>query len=234
MNDETKCPNGHRRAYSSLTVLAAFSLLVATGCDPCVNNPCDDGFACNGVETCSANGPEIVCTDSSPVECPPPEACTEPDGACVTPGCSSDADCDDTDACTIDTCTDTVCESVQVICPSGQVCDPATGECVDEGGGTTGTLIGAVGLYSGVTGCGDDDEQVMLVDDAGTLVLRGLTGNGDIPLTLTDDQTATATNVVAFGMAGHNLTLTLLPSGEITLDLERPGAACSDTLTSSQ
>ena len=39
------------------TVCGVFALLVfITGCDPCMNNPCDNGLACDGEETCGSGG----------------------------------------------------------------------------------------------------------------------------------------------------------------------------------
>ncbi len=76
--------------------------VLASGCDPCMNNPCDDGVACNGLETCAADGGQAVCADGTAVQCDPPTVCTEPDGACVDP--CVDMDCDDGDECTIDSC----------------------------------------------------------------------------------------------------------------------------------
>ncbi len=75
------------------TVCGLFTLLgLTTGCDPCMNNPCNDGIACNGVETCTADGGQAVCTDGTPVSCDAPTACTEPDGACVDAGETTDDD----------------------------------------------------------------------------------------------------------------------------------------------
>ncbi len=75
-----------------------------TGCDPCLNNPCDNGIACDGMETCTADGGQAVCTDGTAVECvDPTPVCTEPDGACIDP-CEA-VDCDDENDCTTDSCT---------------------------------------------------------------------------------------------------------------------------------
>jgi len=208
----------------------ALLLQLATGCDPCMNNPCNDGLACNGVETCTVEGNQAVCGDGTPVQCDPPEECTEPDGSCVGPGCTDDFDCDDGDLCTTDTCADGTCTSDPVACDTGFECDPDTGECVPVTTTTPDTLLGSVGTYGNVSGCGDND-TITLSDNNGTLILSGLTGNNDITLTLTNDTTATADNVTAFGQPGHTLTLTLLPTGELEMTMVSTSGQCGVTLT---
>jgi len=237
-------------------------LIVTTGCDPCMNNPCDDGVACNGVETCTAEGGQAVCGDGAPVECDSGTFCSEPDGICVDP--CADFPCDDEDPCTTDSCvtdaegtascdnTDEGCDDgdactendacdpageagncagTPVICPEGEACDPVTGLCAGIDIGTVGALIGATGVYSGAGTCGDDDDEVTLTLDEDTLTLSGLTGNDDIPLTLTDDSTATAGNVVAFGLSGHDMTM-MIDTEIISLQLVHveSSAACSSEL----
>ncbi len=72
------------KVYRKWMACSLFGLLGLTaGCDPCLNNPCNDGIACNGQETCSADGGVAVCSDGTPVVCNSPTVCTEPDGACV-------------------------------------------------------------------------------------------------------------------------------------------------------
>ncbi len=147
-----------RGASRGGTALGMFTMLVLiTGCDPCLNNPCDDGLACNGTETCTGDGGQAVCADGTPVVCDAGTACTEPDGACVDP--CIDADCDDGDPCTTDTCApsedgtaacmnedegcddgdvctendacdslDGICSGTPIECPEGEVCDG--GVCV--------------------------------------------------------------------------------------------------------
>jgi len=44
------------------------------------DDECDDGLACNGLETC---GDDHICADGSPVECGDHEVCEEPDGTCA-------------------------------------------------------------------------------------------------------------------------------------------------------
>ncbi len=266
------------------TMPAVFVLSALIGCDPCLNNPCDDGVACNGVETCTANGGTVVCDNGTPIECAAGEVCLEPVGVCENScsTCASDADCangfscttstcettsgatvdglrctmdttattnnpcpgvdvvdcstnpdcpcDDGDQCTdIDDCTSGTCEGIPIECPTGQSCDPATGQCVSTGPATM--LVVAAGTYTGASGCGDDDDQVTLVNTAGTLSLTGFTGNPDLILTLLNDLKASANNVVAFTNPGHTLTITLDPTtGQITFELTVAGQ-CSTTLT---
>jgi len=121
------------------TVCGVCTLLVlATGCDPCMNNPCNDGNACNGVETCTAENNQAVCGDGTPVACDAGTVCTEPDGTCVDP--CADVDCDDANPCTTDACVvaddgTTSCSNVDEGCDDGDACtendacDPADGSC---------------------------------------------------------------------------------------------------------
>jgi len=78
--------------------------------DPCDGVVCDDGNACNGLETCDPT-----------------------DGSC-DPGTT--LDCDDGDACTVDTCDNTLgCQHSPVSCDDGNectddTCDPTSG-CIN-------------------------------------------------------------------------------------------------------
>jgi hypothetical protein len=92
-------------------------------------------------------------------------------------------------------------------------------------------LIGATGVYSGAGTCGDDDDEVTLSLDDNTLILGGFTGNDDIPLTLTNDTTATASNVVAFEQSGHDMTIKI-ETEIVSLNLVHvvSGASCSSEL----
>jgi len=109
--------------------VVVLSLIGAAGCDPCLNNPCDDGVACNGTETCTASGGQVECSAGTTVECTNGQTCTEPDGICD--GCVDAADCDDGDLCTTDTCdSDGSCTNDPIMCPAGETCDEATGDCL--------------------------------------------------------------------------------------------------------
>ncbi len=222
--------------YNCMAVVTlALLLLFFTGCDPCLNNPCDDGLMCNGVEICTADGGQVVCSDGTPIECDPGQTCIEPDGLCAGMVCTSDEDCDDADLCTTDTCVEDTCENIQVECPDNESCEPATGECTDSGSGTATTLLEAVGVYTGTGTCGDDDDEVILTADNGTLILSGFTGNDDITLTITGATTATAKDVVAFGNPGHTLTLTLdTETGMINFELATAGSCITELVPISQ
>jgi|GEM_PF-3172139 len=108
-------------------------LVLMTGCDPCMNNPCNDGNACNGVETCTVDGGQAVCGDGTPVSCADGESCTEPDGTCSAADPCAGNTCDDGDACngveTCDSATGDCVDGTPVDCDAGQTCDPATGTC---------------------------------------------------------------------------------------------------------
>jgi len=159
--------------------------------------------------------------------CADEEVCDLETGDCVPPECSTDDDCDDTDLCTVDRCEDGVCVNDPVECTDGESCDPETGTCVKS---APTTLLEADGIYTGAGSCSDDDNRVTLTSNGSTLTLSGFTGNGDITLTPTSDTTATASNVVAFGVPGHTLTLTLdLATGQISFVLTTAGT-CSTTL----
>lgn len=91
---------------------------------------CDDGLACNGVETCV----DDVCRVGTPV------ACAISEDACVELVCdvaagldceprAREGDCDDDDPCTVETrCVDGVCAGRELACDDGRVCEG--GECV--------------------------------------------------------------------------------------------------------
>ena len=76
----------------------------------------------------------------------------------------------------------------------------------------------------------DDDNLASLVVVDDTIVLRGLEGNDDIPLTL-DGRIATAGDVVAFGTGGYDLTMAL-EVGFISFTLVHPetGDSCDGAL----
>jgi hypothetical protein len=73
----------------------------------CENNPCDDGLACNGLESCAPEygqcraGEPLVC-ESDQLFCNGVEACDEDIDQCASPGdpCESGETCDEqTDLC---------------------------------------------------------------------------------------------------------------------------------------
>lgn len=116
--------------------------IFGAGCpNPCQNNPCDDGIYCNGVEVCTVDGNQAVCSDGS-FPCEEGEECNEETDSCEAAACETDDDCDDDDLCTEDTCDNGMCVNSLVECPEGKSCDTDTGECVES-----------VLLY-GSSGCG--------------------------------------------------------------------------------
>lgn len=244
-----------RRSTTVLSAVLMLSLLA--GCDPCMNNPCDDGVTCNGFESCTADGGVFVCIDGTPVTCEQGTMCTEPDGTCVadeTPDPCAMITCDTSDPCNPEVCADGVCMVSPVVCntsdmcnpevcvegscvgtpvdcPEGQTCDPATGMCSEAAPTTITKLSEVTGVYSGVGICGDDDDQVTFFSLGGVFTMSGFTGNDDIALTFEDDLNATADSVTAFGTAGHALRLTLDPKvGYINTTLIRDGAFCETDL----
>ncbi|RME40369.1 MAG: hypothetical protein D6788_03430 [Planctomycetota bacterium] len=103
---------------------------------------CDDGIACNGLESCSGG----ACVAGTPPDCGT-DVCVEDlaGGFQCVPPCATDADCDDGFSCTTDTC-DTgtgQCSHTNACGPGGgctepdvagdpPVCD--TGRCCDGSG----------------------------------------------------------------------------------------------------
>jgi hypothetical protein len=80
---------------------------------PCDPAACDDGDACNGIETCDpatgcVPGPPVTCDDGD--ACNGVETCDPATGACVH---GTPVVCDDGDACN-----------------GVETCDPATGDCL--------------------------------------------------------------------------------------------------------
>ncbi|MCH9001988.1 MAG: hypothetical protein IIC02_05380 [Planctomycetes bacterium] len=160
-------------------VSGAFVLLVLmTGCDPCMNNPCDDGTVCNGEETCTADGGQAVCADGAPIECADGLTCTEPDGTCSAADPCMNNPCDDGMACNgEETCT---ADGDQAVCADGTPVACADGETCTEPDGT----CFAADPCEGVT-CADcescvDGACVQLEGDAGTgetyYVIEGCAG----------------------------------------------------------
>ena len=104
----------------------------------CVGTPtvCDDGMACNGVETCdTVTG---ACVPGTPPNCDDGNPCT--DELCDnTFGClytPNTGPCDDSNACTTgDTCVAGACVGTPVVCDDANVCNgtetcnPADGTC---------------------------------------------------------------------------------------------------------
>ncbi len=76
-----QCDNGY--AGDACDECASDFVMVADDCvAACTGDAdCDDGLACNGEETCGADG---LCQVGTAVDCLETETCLEPDGVCVT------------------------------------------------------------------------------------------------------------------------------------------------------
>lgn len=106
---------GAARHSIHLAAALAACVLLSTGALACTTDPeCDDGLACNGVETCNLG--TLLCESGTPVTCPPPtqcqlsNLCQEPSGTCVSTPKSDFVICDDDVVCTVgDTCQGGVC-----------------------------------------------------------------------------------------------------------------------------
>src|SRR6185369_12818363 len=93
---------------------------------------CDDGNACNGVETCSAGacvpGTPVTCTASD--QCHDAGTCDPTTGVCSNPAKANGTPCSDGNACTqVDTCENGVCTGASpVTCTASDQCHVA-GTC---------------------------------------------------------------------------------------------------------
>ena len=107
--------------------------------------------------------------------------------------------------------------------------DNGTGE--DDDTSQLGEWANALGGYLFVGNCPGSDGWVTLVQVGPALVLQGLEENPDISLTL-DGPTATAGDVVAFTIGGHDLTM-VLEGGLIVFSLVQPdlGGFCDAIMT---
>jgi hypothetical protein len=94
---------------------------------------CDDGDACNGVETCDAL---LGCVAGTALTCDDGDACNGVETCDALLGCVAGAplECDDGNACTVDSCDPALgCGQTPVDVDDGNaltvdVCDPQTGE----------------------------------------------------------------------------------------------------------
>ncbi|HEX6273899.1 MAG TPA: LamG-like jellyroll fold domain-containing protein, partial [Polyangiaceae bacterium] len=106
-----------------------------TGC----GSGCDDGNACNGVETCVNNacvaGTPVTCTASD--QCHDAGTCNPSTGLCSNPPKTNGTSCNDTNACTqTDTCQSGTCTGANPVvctaqdsCHDAGTCNTSTGVC---------------------------------------------------------------------------------------------------------
>lgn len=120
-------------------------------------------------------------------------------------------------------------------CPDVSNADQADGDgngvgdaCEPEAG----PWDAALGDYVVSGSCPGEGQTVTLLFVNGDLVLRGLPENEDI-LLVCEDLLATGSNVTAFDVAGHDLTLAIVPGGGLGLALLQPQTfgACFSNLT---
>src|SRR5437867_2978074 len=153
-----QCVNGTAPTCDDAVVCTADScdLTANNNTGGCVNAPiarcctadadCDDGDACNGLETCDVANQ--TCQAGTPVVCEDNDVCTtntcdHATGACSFPPiagcCNVDPDCNDNDACTTDTCdtvqhvcnhTPAVTRDDGIFCNGLETCNPQDGTCV--------------------------------------------------------------------------------------------------------
>ncbi len=161
----------------------------------CVDNvDCDDGIACNGLETCVND----ICQDGvSPCADPTP-LCDESADACVA--CLNDSACDDGLFCNgQETCDAGICQPGTPPCPVNLTCDEVTDMCVgcvddgdcDDGNFCNGQetcgpnnvcISASVGVvnntFDGPTGWTDNIPNDGAITYTGTLSTTGPNGGG--------------------------------------------------------
>ncbi|MCK6549628.1 PQQ-dependent sugar dehydrogenase [Myxococcota bacterium] len=109
------------------TGTTALSVIV-TEADACTPDPgCDDGDACNGVETCD---PLVGCLPGAPLACDDGDACNGVETCSPSTGCvpGTAPTCDDGNVCSADACdVSTGCQSTPVAdgtgCGDGDACN---------------------------------------------------------------------------------------------------------------
>ena len=170
--------------------------IVVTGCTS--NSQCNDGNACNGVETCVSGN----CTAGTPVNCDDGLFCTDDTCAPATGVCSHTAKtCSDNNACTSDFCDEAgdVCVNTNAsvhICNTGAIAIPTLGVAnpypspINVSGQPTTGSVCSVEL-KGITHTFPDDIDILLARTSGpnALIMSDVGGGGDvnnINLTLTD------------------------------------------------
>ncbi|HEX5044251.1 MAG TPA: hypothetical protein VFV75_15200 [Candidatus Polarisedimenticolaceae bacterium] len=167
-----------------------------------VNDDCNDGNLCNGVETCDSGSGN--CIPGTPITCDDGEACTLNQCDPATGTCSFPTDpCNDGDPCTVDSC-DPVngCQhstpGLVHLCNSGSIGIPSSGpgtpypSTIVAGGLSTSASLCSVELR-GLTHTFPDDIDMLLVGPAApsqnAIVLSdvgGSTAASAVDLVLTD------------------------------------------------
>jgi hypothetical protein len=135
--------------FATITLRPKLTVVYVSGCS--TNGQCNDGNACNGVETCVAGqcqaGTPLNCTDNNPCTtdscdtgtgchfvnntspCSDGQTCTTGDtcsgGSCV----GTPANCDDGIACTADSCLEGSGCQHATNCPGGGSCNLQSGAC---------------------------------------------------------------------------------------------------------
>ncbi|HEX2875109.1 MAG TPA: hypothetical protein VHP33_27850 [Polyangiaceae bacterium] len=113
----------------------------ATACACKTSADCDDGNACNGVETCDLVG--LTCVKGTPVDCSGSDdachvgSCNPSTGACTAVAKDDDTPCDDGTLCTpSSSCQAGVCKGINPVictaldaCHDAGTCNPSTGLC---------------------------------------------------------------------------------------------------------
>ncbi len=125
-------------------------------CVACSTNAdCDDGLACNGVETC--DGGSAMCQAGTAVDCDDmnectTDACNEPGGTCTNDAVADDTVCDDGLTCTVDaTCQTGVCDgpaddNMDMICDLDQAMTITSVAIKGEKAGKSNGKVGARGI----------------------------------------------------------------------------------------
>lgn len=129
--------------------LAAVCLTFLTGCpQQCpdgTDEECDNGFFCDGEETCGA---DLVCEPGTPpCDTAAGETCSEDNDDCVGAACTTDAECDDDD----------VCDGVETCGDDGFCADDTPLDCDDNDACTDDSCDSASGCVNAAVDCSDGD-----------------------------------------------------------------------------
>jgi hypothetical protein len=130
-------------------------------------NSCDNGIACDGLETCSPDG---KCIAGTPIKCqatPATPVCSEPYGACVClKGANPGNSCDDGQACNgLEICgVDGKCiPGIPISCSDNSetpMCSEPAGICICKGGSSPGNTCDNGIASDGLETCGPDGKCI--------------------------------------------------------------------------